>query len=366
MLAAAANSHALWYLTRATGLLTLLLLTGSVVLGIMGAQRWSSRRWPRFVTGGLHKNLSLLAVVFLAVHIVTAVTDSFVTIRWINVFVPFTATYRPVWLGLGAVASDLLIALIVTSLARQRIGYRAWRVVHWAAYACWPIALVHGLGTGTDARYLWALAVFLGCLAAVCGATWWRLGAGNLVDVRRRAFAWAGSVIVPLVALGWLAAGPLQPGWAAKAGTPVPAASAGAGAPAGIAASAPATSAAAFASPFTATLTGTAAQGQADTNGNATVTLSATLAGNVNGVLAATLTGRALPTGGVTMSSSSASLGPASQPALYSGQVTALAGNRLTLRLNGTTAPIYATLNITIDARGNLTGTMQTSARPPA
>ena len=115
---AATNSHALWYLTRATGLVSLLLLTGSVVLGIIGVKRWSSRHWPRFVTGGLHKNVSLLAVAFLAVHVVTAVTDSFVTITWLNVFVPFTGTYRPVWLGLGAVAGDLLIALIITSLAR--------------------------------------------------------------------------------------------------------------------------------------------------------------------------------------------------------------------------------------------------------
>ena len=171
---AATNSHALWYLTRATGLVSLLLLTGSVVLGIIGVKRWSSRHWPRFVTGGLHKNVSLLAVAFLAVHVVTAVTDSFVTITWLNVFVPFTGTYRPVWLGLGAVAGDLLIALIITSLARQFIGYRAWRAVHWAAYGCWPIALVHGIGTGTDARHGWALAMLLGSLGLVGAAIWWR------------------------------------------------------------------------------------------------------------------------------------------------------------------------------------------------
>lgn len=172
---AATNSPALWYLTRATGLVSLLLLTATVVLGIVGAQRWANRDWPRFVTAALHKNLSLLAVVFLAVHIVTAVTDTFVTITWINVFVPFTGTYRPIWLGLGAVAGDLLLAVIITSLARGFIGYRVWRVVHWAAYACWPIALAHGLGTGTDAHHVWALAVFVGCLAAGCVATWWRV-----------------------------------------------------------------------------------------------------------------------------------------------------------------------------------------------
>jgi len=195
---AAADSPALWYLTRATGLVSLGLLTATMVLGIVGANRWSSARWPRFVTGGLHKNLSLLAVVFLVVHIVTAVTDSFVTITWINVFVPFTGSYRPVWLGLGAVASDLLIALILTSLLRRHLGYQVWRAVHWAAYGCWPIALVHGLGTGSDARQGWALAVVLGCLALVCAATWWRLAAsGRLTGSGPRATTVVASVAVP-------------------------------------------------------------------------------------------------------------------------------------------------------------------------
>ena len=185
MTLASVNSHALWYLTRATGLVSLLLLSATVVLGLIGARRWASRSWPRFVTAGLHKNLSLLAVAFLAVHIVTAVTDSFVTIRWLNAFVPFTGTYRPVWLGLGAVAADLLIALILTSLARGYIGYRAWRAVHWSAYGCWPIALIHGLGTGTDAGHGWALIVLLGCLGAVCAAIWWRVTAGEAVTTAK-------------------------------------------------------------------------------------------------------------------------------------------------------------------------------------
>jgi len=355
---AAANAQALWYLTRATGLVSLLLLTGTVVLGIMGAKRWSSRRWPRFLTGGLHKNLSLLAVAFLAVHIVTAVTDSFVTITWVNVFIPFTGTYRPVWLGLGAVASDLLIALIVTSIARRHIGYRAWRAVHWAAYACWPVALVHGLGTGSDAHQAWALAVFLGCLALVCGATWWRLSAGTaLSGARHRPTAVAASVAVPLVILGWLAAGPLQPGWAAKAGTPALAP----------ATSAPQTPVVAFASPFLSTLSGTAVQTQPDANQNATVTVSAAISGQVDGRLDISIVGRPQQAGGVTMTSSTASLGPAGQPALYRGQVISLAGTKLVLQLtNAGSAPIFATLNVTLDGAGNLTGTIQTSATQPS
>jgi len=349
VLAAAANSKALWYLTRATGMVSLLLLTASVVLGIIGIQRWKSRRWPRFLTGGLHKNVSLLAVSFLAVHIVTAVSDSFVTIRWVNAFVPFTGTYRPVWLGLGAVASDLLIALVITSIARERIGYRVWRAVHWAAYACWPVALVHGLGTGTDARQPWALAMFLGSLAVVCGATWWRLSTTDGLPVGRRAAGVAASVAVPLVALTWLVGGPLQPGWAARAGTPA------------ASASVVATQPRAFSATFAAPLTGTAAETQPDTNGNATITLAARLTGQVNGVLAVTITGPALSTGGVTMTSSHASLGPSNQPNLFTGEVTALSGNRITMGLRGTASTITATADLTVDAFGNLTGTLQSS-----
>ena len=172
---AAVNAKALWYLTRGTGLVSLVLLTASVLLGILQVSRWSSPRWPRFVTAGLHKNVSLLVTAFLGVHIATAVIDGYVPIRWMDAIVPFTSAYRPLWLGLGAVAVDLLIAIIVTSLLRERIGYRAWRAVHWCTYACWPIALSHGMGIGTDTRIGPVLVLYPSCIAAVATAAGWRL-----------------------------------------------------------------------------------------------------------------------------------------------------------------------------------------------
>jgi len=160
---------------------------------------------------------------------------------------------------------------------------------------------------------------------------------------------------VPLVVLAWLVTGPLQPGWAAKAGTPTPAGTV-----------APSASLVAFASPFSATLAGTATQTQPDVNGDATLTVSATLNGQVTGVLGITVTGHALSSGAVTITSSSASLGVANQPAFDVGEVTALTGNRFTLLLSGATKPIYAVVTITTDAVGSLTGTIQTSTTPPA
>ncbi len=160
----------LWYATRATGLVTLLLLTADVVLGILTAGRVSSPAWPRFLTAGLHRNISLLAVAFLTLHVGTTVVDSYTSISLTDAVVPFLSSYKSFWLGLGAVACDLLIALVVTSLLRQRLGHRAWRAVHWCGYLCWPAALAHGTGIGTDAARSWVFYLTIGCVTAVAGA----------------------------------------------------------------------------------------------------------------------------------------------------------------------------------------------------
>jgi sulfoxide reductase heme-binding subunit YedZ len=174
----------LWYATRAAGLVTLLLLTASVLLGVMTAGRFSSERWPRFLTAGLHRNISLLVLAFLALHVGTTVLDRFVSIPVTTAFVPFVSGYKPFWLGLGAIASDLLLALLATSLLRNRLGYRSWRWVHWAAYACWPIGLAHGLGTGADRATIWVFALTVGCAAAVAAAATWRLVTAVRVGAR--------------------------------------------------------------------------------------------------------------------------------------------------------------------------------------
>jgi predicted ferric reductase len=169
------NGPGLWYATRATGLVSLLLLTASVLLGVLTAGRFASPRWPRFLTVGMHRNLSLLVLVFLTLHIGTTVLDSYTSIQLSAAFIPFSSGYKRFWLGLGAVALDLLIALIVTSLTRMRLGHRAWRLVHWCAYVCWPVAVAHGVGTGTDARSTWVASMTIGCVTVVAGVAAWRL-----------------------------------------------------------------------------------------------------------------------------------------------------------------------------------------------
>ena len=111
--------------------------------------RWQSSSWPRFLSAELHRNLALLSVVFLVIHVVTAILDPFVSLGWLSIVVPLASDYRPLWVGLGALSVDLFIAIVVTSLLRARFGQRVWRAVHWLAYASWPLAVLHSLGTGS-------------------------------------------------------------------------------------------------------------------------------------------------------------------------------------------------------------------------
>ena len=214
------SSTPLWYITRATGVVALVLLTLGMALGLLTAVRFAGRHWPRFITIGLHRNMSLLALAFTAAHVLTTITDNFVPIDLQDAFVPFISPYRPLWLGLGAIALDLLIALTVTSLLRARLGHRSWRLVHWTAYLCWPLAVLHGLGTGTDTRTRWVLVVTLLCVVAIAGLTGWRLADGWPAHPGVRV-AGAIALVAVLIAGGaWLVSGPLRPGWSLHAGLP--------------------------------------------------------------------------------------------------------------------------------------------------
>ncbi len=169
------SSLAVWYLMRASGVVSLVLLTAVFALGIATAKRWHPVRLPRFVTLGLHRNISLLSVVFLAIHIVTAVIDPYAHVGLVATVVPFTAGSNALWVGLGTVSFDLVVALIVSSLLRRHIGQRAWKAIHWLAYASWPLAFAHTLGSGTDSATLW-LRIAGGLSVATIGAVVvWRL-----------------------------------------------------------------------------------------------------------------------------------------------------------------------------------------------
>lgn len=169
------SAGAVWYLMRASGVVSLLLLTAVFVLGIATTSRWRSARLPGFAAVSLHRSISLLAVVFLAVHVVTAVVDPYAAVGVAAVVVPFVAGRSAFSVGLGALSLDVAAALIATSLLRSRLSLRAWRAVHWLAYASWPLALGHSLGVGSDVGTLWLQALAVSCILAVVAALAWRV-----------------------------------------------------------------------------------------------------------------------------------------------------------------------------------------------
>jgi sulfoxide reductase heme-binding subunit YedZ len=397
------GSQAYWYLTRSTGLVSFVLLSGTVFLGIVASVGWTSQRWPRFLSQGLHRNLSLYCVVLVAVHIVTTVSDGFVPITFVDAVVPFVSPYRPIWLGLGALAFDLMLAILVTSALRRRIGLRSWRAIHWLAYLSWPVALLHGLGTGTDTPLAVSLSVYVVCILGVVGAIAWRLVSIPVPSPPWRVAAGVGAVAtVPATAM-FAVEGPLRAGWSHRAGTSSallsqlsppaatappatasPSGSGGASASAGNSPSAPKVggstpgggsvgggdgggsvgggdggedgggvsgggdSSAIPAAPFSTTVSGTLST-SALGHGDVQVDLRMTLAG-VGPALVVVLDGVAVD-GGVAMHSSEVTFGG------DHGTVTALEGTTVVADVSGSGQPLALTMDLNLDeATGTVTG----------
>jgi DMSO/TMAO reductase YedYZ heme-binding membrane subunit len=343
----------MWYLTRGSGVVTLLLLTASLCLGIAGKARLGGARVPRFAIADLHRNLTLLAIVFLGVHVATTVADSYTPIGIKDAFVPFASSYRPFWLGLGALACDLLLALVITSLLRARIGLRAWRRLHWLAYACWPVALFHALGTGSDPRTGWLQAVAAISVGAVLVAVAVRLVTAGGDRGLRVLFGTAAAVVV-LFGLAWYRTGPGASGWAAKAGTPTTLLKKGTILTAKVTAST-------LPKSFDARLAGTVTQ-TAGSNGQVDVHLDGSLRGTLKGTLRLTLQGFPLDDGGVSMTSSGVAFAAAGTQ-IFQGRIVGLNGNQLAARLSDPSGRSLAlTLVVAVNpSSGALSGTVHGS-----
>jgi methionine sulfoxide reductase heme-binding subunit len=166
------TAPAVWYLIRASGGVALLLLTLSLSLGIATSNRWRLRGSALYVTTTVHRNASLLAVVFLGVHILTSLIDADASVSLASSLLPIGPG---IWLALGALSFDLVAAIVVTSLIRKHLPFRLWRAIHWAAYASWPFAIWHGIGMGSDAGTWWLRAVTILCVAWFAGVVVWRV-----------------------------------------------------------------------------------------------------------------------------------------------------------------------------------------------
>lgn len=353
--AAANSAHAsklLWYLTRGSGLVCLVLLTASVVLGIATTARISAPRWPRFVVAALHRNVSLFVMVVLAFHIAVAVLDSYAPIGWLDALIPLKSSYRPLWLGLGALSLDLLLAVMVTSLLRDRLGYRRWRAVHWAAYASWLSAVFHGLGTGSDTKTPWVLVLTVACVLSVVVALGLRLVIGWPAHRRLRLSA-AGLAVVSVVALtGWVKAGPLQAGWARTAGTP-------SSLLARNSTPAPSAASASITRSFSGPLSGRLTQSPPDGSGQVRLTLHMTAGGDIPAALQIVILGQPSAGGGVTETGSSAAFTP-NGAGTWTGSLSELDGQRLTCRVTRGGQALILRLDLTIDpSTGAISGELR-------
>jgi hypothetical protein len=324
----------LWYATRGTGVVALLLLTATVALGVAGTARFEMPRWPRLLSAGLHRHLALLAVAFVVVHVVTTILDPFAPIGWTAAVIPFSASYRPFWLGLGTVAFDLLLAVVVTSLLRARIGYRTWRTVHWLAYASWPVALWHGLGTGTDSRLGWMVALDGACVVAVGCAVAWRIS--MVPSAPHRLAACSAGLGLVLATVTFVAVGPLQPGWARRAGTPVALLAGSTGSAGGL--------------PGSGRFTGQVTRTGPAADGEATITVSGQVDSSPRQSIVIMLHGRP-DDGGVVLSSGDVGIRPAASAQAYRGPVLQLDGSLVIAELRGA-GGYAARARITLDVSG--------------
>ncbi len=357
------GSAALWYLTRATGLVSLILLSITVVLGTVASVGWTTDRWPRFLSQSVHRNLSLFCLALIAIHVVSTVGDGYVPIGLADAVIPFRSPYRPVWVGLGALAFDMLLAVAITSALRRRIGAAAWRGVHWLAYACWPIAVVHGLGSGSDARLPGATLVFVACTGSVVAAVAWRLVAGRARSVGWRLGGALAAAAVLLVITAFAVGGPLRPGWSRRAGTSsallaqlagaaatsYASSTPAAGTPPTTPSRAPAETSAIPATPFSTSVSGTVATSAPDAQGESEVTLTMRLA-DTTAPLEVRIVGPAV-NGGIAMRRSNVSFGT------LTGQVTALDGSDVGAVVSGPSGSINLTMSLALDPNaGTLTG----------
>ena len=179
MTLAAANYT--WYMARAGGILAFVLLTASVVVGLLLSGRARLRSWPRFALEDVHRFLGVLAGSFILLHGAALLVDGYLPFSLTNLLVPGTAPYRPLAVAAGVISAELLVALALTNRYRKALSHRFWRRAHYLNFGVWLLALLHGITAGTDTGSTWATAMYLTAAGLVGGLT-----ASRIVPAPRR------------------------------------------------------------------------------------------------------------------------------------------------------------------------------------
>lgn len=344
-----------WDTARAGGLVSYVLLTTAVSLGLVLRNRWQSTRWPRLVTNELHGYVSLLALVFIAVHVLAVAIDPFTHFGLTAVLVPFASHYRPVWMSLGIVALYLLLAVWISSRLRRRIGHRLWRQIHVLAFGVYGAATLHGIGTGSDTRTIWAAAIYVVSVALVGSLLAVRLLAPAGRDAVRRPLVAGAAAAAVLAAAAWSLGGPFAPGWSARAGTTT--AHSVIAQPAPRAARAPI---AAVRPPFTARYAGRLTVQPVNDQGRLTVRIDGALSGATKDHLEILIHGVPLEDGGVAMEQSRVRMGTTTP--LYQGEITSLNGTRLVAAVRSPRQRLRLGLVLQIGRDGSVAGQVRGTA----
>ncbi len=159
-------SSVAWYSARSAGIVAYLLLTTSVVLGLVMSTR-VKLSWPRFAVEEVHRFLAQLTGVFVVIHGGSLLLDRVVPFSLAQELVPFTSSYRPFAVGLGVVAAELLAAIGITNALRRQIPHRLWRRAHMLTIVVWLGATAHLLLAGTDRSDPWLLGLTAAAVTAV-------------------------------------------------------------------------------------------------------------------------------------------------------------------------------------------------------
>jgi DMSO/TMAO reductase YedYZ heme-binding membrane subunit len=343
-----------WDTARAGGFAAYILLTLAVTAGLILRNRWQSDRWPRLITNELHGYLSLLGLVFIAVHIAALIVDPFTHFGLKEIVLPFASHYRPLWMGLGIVALYLLLAVWLSTRLRTRIGHRLWRQIHLLAFLVYAAATVHGLGSGSDTRTSWAMGIYGVSVAVVGGLTARRLLVPVTRGDHRRPLgaALAGLAVAGLAA--WAFVGPLAAGWGLRAGgarkavvaVPQTKTTVVNGVVNGV-----------VKTPFVATFTGRATVSAANDVGLVTVRIHGALRGGTRDHLEILVHGAPLNDGGVSMQASHVTLGAAT--ALYTGRIVKLSGLRLVAAVSSNSEKLRLNILLRFGSDGSARGTVR-------
>jgi methionine sulfoxide reductase heme-binding subunit len=205
------SNPAIWYAARASGVAAYVVLSLVVMFGLTLGGKAQTRRWPRFSVEDIHRFGGLLVGSLIGIHVLTIAADSFLPFSLVQLLVPFTSKYRPLWTGLGVAAAEILLALAITNHYRKRLAYSFWRKAHYLNFAVWGLASLHGLMSGTDRGASWLAIVYGVSVAGVVMLLVWRFG-GYVFRSPRVAGAGAITVIaLPLLIIGPLHRSP--PAW---------------------------------------------------------------------------------------------------------------------------------------------------------